>query len=138
LGATVPGVLIVFVSPLVLLALAYYFAVHTVQLKRIADKEAEDVLSFAWLPLVQDRYWAIGELHLNAASVETCLSAAALPTISLAILFVQLFQFGGIGFWTAAVIVLSAFGVLALGVISIGNLRGVYERARSLSSAVRL
>jgi len=50
-GTTVPGQLLVFAAPLILMSLVYYLFYHTAHLARLAPQHAREMATFAWLPI---------------------------------------------------------------------------------------
>lgn len=59
LGSDVPGILVVYASPLVLLALFYYLLNHIRHLIKISEHDISGFRDFAWMPLSFGRFWQI-------------------------------------------------------------------------------
>ena len=132
LGTQVPGLLIVVASPLTLLVLSYYFANHTGHLVRLVKADREEFRGFAWMPLsIQYNipFLPRGKLKdgfkIPAWALETVISAVILPLASLAALYAQLTQFGGIGLWPSLVISTAVAGIALLGIRTVRNINTI-------------
>ena len=141
LGTRVPGVLIVVASPLILLVLSYYFAMHMRHLERLVSHNSRAFSRFAWMPLALagDVIVPVGRRNTHAIPVwalETIASATLLPVGSLVILAWQLNQFAIIELWpSSTVLVAAAIGIVKLG---IGNLKTISRVRRSANVSTML
>ena len=57
LGAEIPGNLLVYATPFILLALSYYFLFHLTHLQRFVRENRALFEQFAWLPLSLEKEW---------------------------------------------------------------------------------
>lgn len=101
LGAEIPGSLLIFATPLTLLALCYYLLFHLVHLSHYAVEHAIIVRRFAWLPLTLQAGWVW----------ETGFSIGLLPMAALLTLGGQLFRFGFLTVTSALFIAIVTLGV---------------------------
>ena len=113
LGTEVPGLLIVLAAPLTLMALTYYFVSHAAHIARVAEHRAEEIVGFAWLPLTMTDWRFRGiERRIPGYVVELVFSLVFLPVLSLATLFLKLYQFGGVSLATGVLIGLAIVWVI--------------------------
>jgi hypothetical protein len=117
LGAEIPGLLLVYATPLILLALSYYFLFHLTHLCRFAARHKMDCERFAWLPLSLETGWVW----------ESLFSLGILPLLALSVLEAQLWRFDFLK-WAPGIFTLAAgffIGVLTWKSIrQLGKLRG--------------
>lgn len=132
LGTSVPGTLVIFASPLILLALSYYFASHTGHLCRICNKDEEAFDQFAWLPLSHKvaasikvtKRWGI---NLSVGLFEALLSGILLPAAAIALLYGRLSQFGNLTHLQVACMAASALGVICFGLLAMDRINRIRE-----------
>ena len=129
LGTQVSGLMIIFASPLALFFLAYYFMNHLSHLRNLAEQKPDLLRHFAWLPLTLQQHWTIcfrgASCTLPAWILETAVSGVGLPIASLAMLYIRLSKFGGVGFWQTSVLLGAAAGILGLGILSLRHISEV-------------
>ncbi len=110
LGTEVPGGLLIYAAPSVLLVLAYYLLCHLRHVNRHAYAHASVCRGYAWLPL---------SLKSGQWLWEACASTALLPLISLIIMLTQILRFGSIRLATILIVLIAAgiLGVLAVRIV---------------------
>jgi hypothetical protein len=125
LGAEIPGSLLIFATPLTLLALLYYLLFHLVHLSRYATEHAVVVRRFAWLPLTLDAGWAW----------ETLISIALLPLAALLTLGVQLLRSEFLTMGSGAFIAFVTLGAGWLAIKSVRELSAIRRRIAPAAEA---
>lgn len=117
LGMEIPGLLLVYAAPLVLLSLSYYFFFHVTHLCRFAARHKQACERFAWLPLSLEMEWAW----------ESLFSLGMLPLLSLVVLSAQLARFHFLAWWSGMFMVIAVILIVWFCVRSIrqiGKFRG--------------
>lgn len=84
LGSEVPGILVIYASPLILLALAYYLRNHLGHLQKLVEKSRADFKDFAWMPLSLGKSW----------KYESFATIIGIPILSVVTLNIRLSAFG--------------------------------------------
>ncbi len=130
LGTQVPGLLIIYASPTILLFLAYYFMQHSAHLSKIVNDDPSTFRQFAWLPLavqsaVRIRTNGRKSIQLPAWLLETITTVIVLPVLALTVLYFQLHQFGGLTLLHTVFIAGSAVGIAYLGTRAIRAINAV-------------
>ena len=82
LGADIPGILLVLAAPLALAGLSYYFMRFAVYVQGLAQKDAEGLCGFAWLPL------------MPAGMRDASVVLLVLPLVAVVVMLVQTARFG--------------------------------------------
>ena len=118
LGATVPGILFVYASPLVLLALTYYFFNHIGHLQELAYANRDEFKAFAWMPLALGVRWVW----------ELAASGVVLPGGATLILYLKLEEIGGLSPFSTVIVLLGGSGTVLLGIASVLRTKIIRER----------
>ena len=127
LGTNIPGALAIFASPIVLLALSYYFAAHTGHLTRIAEKDRDSFEEFSWLPISLESGLTFPlsdkvTFHLPFGIMECFSSAILLPVASMGLLYFRLQAFGGLPMLQTACLAAAAIGIMVFGTVTLRNI----------------
>ena len=138
LGTEVPGALVVYAAPLILVFLSYYLMHHLAHLGRLVAGAKEDYRQFSWLPLSLEwqKSWDTrrGRLTIAGGWLELLASGMLLPLVALLMLYLQLAQFGPVGWRQGTVLAAAAFGISATGARSLlllAEIRDVLQRPRN-------
>jgi hypothetical protein len=100
LGVDIPGNLLIFATPLLLVALLYHLLFHLRHLVRFSAEHRGIVERFAWLPISHGAGWFADSL----------VSIALLPIVAALALGIQLFRFGLIE-WASGLYILAGVAV---------------------------
>ncbi len=105
LGTSIPGVLFVYASPLILLGLIYYLLNHSYHIRSLVPGNEDEIRNFSWSPMTQRKIWKFDLIS----------SVFVLPMLAMVVLYIQLSQFGPISIIPSLVLWLCFTGVLLLG-----------------------
>lgn len=122
LGTSVPGRLVLFAAPIILVTLQYYFVQHTRHLTRLVPNNIDTFKEFAWLPL------SLQKNSTETWKVETGATVIAAPMLALSILFYQLSLFGDIALFAVLLLVGTGFATLLLGINSLRNIGTIRDQ----------
>jgi len=127
LGTNIPGALAIFASPIILFALAYYFAAHTGHLTRIVGKDRDSFEAFSWLPISIQAKWTFKTSHrltfILPFGVLECLSSAViLPLGSMGLLYYRLQSFGNLTTVQVLWLVGAGLGIIIFGLLTCRNI----------------
>lgn len=119
LGANMPGILLIYASPILLIALMYYLMNHSFHLLKLAKKNDNLIFfnQFSWMPLSLKKYWQIDLIG----------SIVLLPFLSLFILFIQLSRFGATKYLSIMLLVGTLIMIGLLARIILKNIRAIRE-----------
>ena len=112
LGTSVPGVLVVYAAPLILMVLLYYLLQHSKHLLRLVEGNQSSFREFPWLPLVLGKYWWL----------EMVFSIVVLPLAAITILVVKLKSFGQEMIFETALSIVCAAIVMVCAMYIINNI----------------
>lgn len=141
LGTNVPGSLVIFASPIILISLAYYFYNHTSHLRRLCGSDEGAFAQFAWLPLSLDRtleFTGSGgrPVRVYAGVMEVLMSGTVLPLLAIGLLYLQLSQFGDLSILHKVCMAAGATGIAVFGLLCAGNISAIKHRLASSKAAV--
>ncbi len=123
LGTEVPGRLLIFAAPLILIALLYYFKSHLSHVTHMAKNHAEEMVGFSWLP-INNSVWQIPGTTLKWSGhfAEVVLTIGVLPVGALIVMSLRLGLFGAIGPATAILVVMSCAFATAICWLSLRDI----------------
>ena len=108
LGTEVPGLLVVYAAPLVLMALVYYFMWHVFHLLKLAPSHAKEIGDFAWLPITMPSIrFPKTDQNVPLFLIEYLFSSLALPVFAIAVLYAKITEFGAISAFTISLLAVS-------------------------------
>jgi len=122
LGTSVPGRLVLFAAPIVLIALQYYFAHHTRHLVRLAPKNISAFRQFAWLPLSLERDIS------QTWRTETGATVIAGPLFALGFLLYRLNVFGDTPLLAVLLSAGAGLATMLLGMSSLNNIGEIRDQ----------
>ena len=94
------------------MVLTYYFANHTVHVSRLAERHANEIRGFAWLPITMMDWRLPGLVQpIPGHRVELLASAAVLPLAALFTLYVKLQSFGNVSAPTALLLLVASLWI---------------------------
>lgn len=132
LGTNIPGALAIFASPIVLLALSYYFGAHTGHLTRIVAKDRDSFEEFSWLPISLKYELTLPlsgatTFHLPLGVMECFSSAMLLPITSMGLLYFRLRVFGSLSTPQMTCLAAAAIGIMIFGTLALRNIMSVRQ-----------
>ena len=116
-GISVPGVLIVFASPLLLFSLIYYLYNHVHHISLTVEEHFEEIKQFSWSPISVRKTWRFDSLS----------SIIALPVVAILVLFYQYTQFDTVSVWPSIVLGVCFMGLLITGVMIFNKIRFIRQ-----------
>ncbi len=115
-GTNIPGILFVYTSPLILLALMYYFMNHSFHLLSLTKNHMDEINRFAWSPLSLKKFWYVDLLG----------SSLFLPLISMSVLYFQLVQFRPLSVCPTIILLVCAVGVMVMAIVVFNKVKIIH------------
>ena len=115
LGTNVPGILVVYATPLILLALLFYFFNHISQLKTLARNHRDFFESFAWFPVLVNKTWPF----------EFLFTTLVLPVASITILNFRILPFNASHSFEITLSVISSILIILLSIFSFRHMLSI-------------
>ncbi|WP_170409339.1 hypothetical protein [Ruegeria atlantica] len=130
LGTEVPGSLAVLASPLILVALSYYFNAHTGHLTRLVSRGRQNFEEFSWLPISIEttfdaRIRGRKVFSISFGLLECFNSAVFLPAMAMALLYWQTSAFEELAMVQTSILTGAAIGVVLFGILSLMNVHQI-------------
>lgn len=120
LGTSIPGVLVGYAAPILLLVLSAYFAGHARHLRTLAGTHTDELRQFAWMPIALGRPWPI----------EFVVTCGVLPVATLCAYIVKLQTLESLSWPVMAVTCVACITISVVCVKSVGAIRSIRQHTQ--------